>query len=361
MLDLLVDALPTYEGLRIFYILTHVQSPSAVLNAIQRRLCRHMYYGDDVEVPFEVQAEQIIRPFFLRISTMSDAEQAALQQNVGNMAVDETFGATRHLPFEHVTKYLRASAKRGENIDPVHMFLTLQFRPDSFPAPRLRFKQGQSVWMSIAPNDWIRAIVLKTNASSGPGRHVAAYVVKIFPESNDKWMCARAHGNTLPIAMDCDRFIRKKRPPLPPPPGSAPEDARAAAERREAHNRREAMERARELENERQRKARAKEERRRRQEEEERRRLSSVHAAQARAAVREPAPWPADMPLRGEGSDAPARARRETEKTEALARVSEHRARLREQEEERANETLRQMELLELLRIGDSIQRGDGE
>jgi hypothetical protein len=131
-----------------------------------------------------------------------------------------------------------------------------------------------------------------------------------------------------------------------------------AWQRREAHERREAMVRAGELENERQRKARAKEEKRRKEEEEERRRLSSAHAAAARAAAREPAPWPADMPLRGEGSDAPARTRRATEKAEGLARVSEHTARLCEQEEERAKEALRRMELL---RIGNLIQQGDGD
>jgi hypothetical protein len=54
------------------------------------------------------------------------------------------------------------------------------------------------------------------------------------------------------------------------------------------------------------------------------------------------------MPLRGEGSDAPARARRETEKAEALARVGEHKARLCEREEERAKEVLRRMELLRI-------------
>jgi hypothetical protein len=128
-----------------------------------------------------------------------------------------------------------------------------------------------------------------------------------------------------------------------------------ASERREAHDRREAMERAEELEKERQRKARAKEEKRRREEKEQRRRQSSVHAAQA-AAARGPAPWPANMPLGGEGSDAPARTRRETEKAEGLARVSEHRARLREQEEGRSKKALRKMELL---RVGDLIQQGE--
>jgi hypothetical protein len=57
------------------------------------------------------------------------------------------------------------------------------------------------------------------------------------------------------------------------------------------------------------------------------------------------------MPLRGEGSDA-----RPT-KTEGLTRVSEHRARLCEQEEERTKEALRK---LDLLRIGNLIQQGDG-
>jgi hypothetical protein len=163
-----------------------------------------------------------------------------------------------------------------------------------------------------------------------------------------------------PIAHDSDHFIRKKRPPPPPTPGPAPEDPRVAWERREAHDRREATERAKELEKERQRKARAKVEKRRKEEEEERKRLSSVHAAQAavRAATREPAPWPADMPLGGEGSDVPARARRETEKAESLTRVSEHKARLCEQEAERAKEALRRMESL---RTGDLIKRGDRE
>jgi hypothetical protein len=63
------------------------------------------------------------------------------------------------------------------------------------------------------------------------------------------------------------------------------------------------------------------------------------------------------MPFRGEGSDAPARARRETEKAEAVTRVSDHRLRLCEQEEERTKESLRRMELL---RSGDLIQQGDG-
>jgi hypothetical protein len=131
-------------------------------------------------------------------------------------------------------------------------------------------------------------------------------------------------------------------------------------ERRAAHDRREALERAQELEVERLRKARAKEERRRREEEEERKRLSAEHAAQAaaRAAAREPAPWPADKPLRGEGSDVPALSRREAEKAEALARVVEHRVRLYEREGGRAKEALLRMELL---RIGNLIQGGDGE
>jgi hypothetical protein len=64
------------------------------------------------------------------------------------------------------------------------------------------------------------------------------------------------------------------------------------------------------------------------------------------------------MPLRGEGSDAPARARRETEKAAGLTRVSEHKARLCEQEEERTKEAMRR---IELLRIGNLIQQGDGD
>jgi hypothetical protein len=131
-----------------------------------------------------------------------------------------------------------------------------------------------------------------------------------------------------------------------------------ASERREAHDRHEATKHANDLESERQRKARAKEEKQHKEKEEERRRQSSEHAAQAaaRAATREPAPWPVDMPLRGEGSDAAARAKRETKKAEGLARVSEHRARLCEQEEERKKEALRKRAFI---RIGNLILLGD--
>jgi flagellar biosynthesis GTPase FlhF len=203
---------------------------------------------------------------------------------------------------------------------------------------------------------------LQTNAelcnTVGQGSCLAACLIKVVNQrrGEEDWSSLEA----LPIAHGSDFYIRKKRPPPSPAPGPAPEDVHVASERREAHDRHEAMERVRELENERQRKARAKEEKRRKDEEEERRRVNAEHAAQAaaRAAAREPAPWPANMPLRGEGSDVPARARRETEKAEALARVAEHKARLCEQEEERTKEALRQMQLL---RVGDLIQKGDGE
>jgi flagellar biosynthesis GTPase FlhF len=186
--------------------------------------------------------------------------------------------------------------------------------------------------------------------------HVAAYVVSIITITRDvriKQECLMAIGH------DSDNYIRKKRPPLRPALGPAPEDAQVALERCEAHDRRQAMERSAELENERQRKARAEQERRRNEEEEERRQRSAALAAQAvaRAVAREPAPWPADLPLRAEGSDVPARAHREAEKAEALARVLEHLARLCEQEEERVKETLHKMELI---RIGNLIQQGDG-
>jgi hypothetical protein len=122
-------------------------------------------------------------------------------------------------------------------------------------------------------------------------QHVVAYAVKVIGKkhSDESW---NSSEDGFPIAHDHDHYIRKKRPPLSPAPGPAPEDPGVASERREAYDRREAMARAQELEGERQRKARAKEEKRRKDEEEERRRLSSVHAAQAAAmaAAREPAP-----------------------------------------------------------------------
>jgi hypothetical protein len=280
--------------------------------------------------------EQIIGAFVLT-ATARDAKLCAIKGELIslNLGLGVSFGATRPLPFEHVTEFLRASTEKGEDICPVHSFLNIQFRPISWPSLRLRFKKGQAMWVALRQDEWMRATVTETNTELGNlhqlsiSTHVAAYAVHLDAMTPEQEQTG-ALGGELPIVHDCDRYIRKKRPPPPPAPGPAPEDARVVAERREAHDRREAMVRAGELEHERQRKARAKEEKRRKEEEEERRRLSSVHAAQAaaRAATRELAPWPADMPLRGEGSDAPARARRETEKAEALARVSEHRARL---------------------------------
>jgi hypothetical protein len=244
---------------------------------------------------------------------------------------------TRELPFDYVTEFLRSAADREEDISVVHTFSNKQYRTASCPSPRLRFKQGQVVWvLRQSGGRWLRATVweahvpLYCQAGAGVATHVAAYYARIISKSQNTEDLDASGEEFFLIAHDCDYYIRKKRPPPPPAPGPVLEEACVALQRRDAHDRREAMERARELENERQRKAHAKEEKRRREEEEERKRLSSVHAAQAaaRAATREPAPWPADMPLCGEGSDAPARARRETEKAKALARVSEHWARL---------------------------------
>jgi type IV secretory pathway VirB10-like protein len=157
---------------------------------------------------------------------------------------------------------MRFAIERGQDISPVHLLLNAYFRPVSWPSPRLRFKPGQVVWVAVRPREWVRATVLETTWQLSSDwalevcTNVAAYSVRVTRTPGDE----DSGGRDIPIAHDSDMFIRKKRPPPPPAPGPSPEDARVASERREVHDRREAMERARELQNERQRKARAKEE-----------------------------------------------------------------------------------------------------
>jgi hypothetical protein len=76
------------------------------------------------------------------------------------------FGATRPLQFDHVTEFLHSAAERGADIARVHIFLNLQYRPVSWPRPRLRLKQGHSVWVGPRPGVWVRAIVVDTNVAS---------------------------------------------------------------------------------------------------------------------------------------------------------------------------------------------------
>lgn len=372
MLELIVDSLPSLEGLRsLYFTCAHPNVPSILptdlINALERRLRWHEHHGEDSLVPFKEQAERIVGAFFLRPAPASPAAYEVFAKEFSVPRLHLSFGSARQLKFEHVTEFLRAMVKRGETNLAILPFLNFcQFRPVSWPIPRLRFKVGQIVWVSLAPEDWVRATVLHTNAlldgiSHGGSSGIAAYIVhmhKTVLEGTAMWGQIMRIGEDegCPITHDNDLFIRKKRPTEAPAPAPAPEDPRAASARHEAHDRREAMERARVFEAEWQRKARAKDERRRREEEEERQSLARAAQAAARAAAREPAPWPADMPLCG--ADASARARREAEKEEGLARVAEHRTNLREQEEESAREALRKMELR---RVGDLIQRGDGE
>jgi hypothetical protein len=64
MLEMVVDAFPSYDELRTFYLACG-QRPFAVLDAVHRRLRWHEYYdqGDASLVPFEEQMEQIIGAF----------------------------------------------------------------------------------------------------------------------------------------------------------------------------------------------------------------------------------------------------------------------------------------------------------
>jgi hypothetical protein len=303
LFELIVDTIPTFDGLRAFY-LACAQQPANVLDAFKRRLRWHEHYGGEVHshAAFEEQAGRIVGAYFMT-TLASDAVRTTLQDELRGSETAVLFGATHLPPFDDVTEFLRSLAERGQNTDHLHWFLNVQYRHVAWPCPRLRFEPGQVVWVAWQCHHWVGATVLETSAppaeiadmEDGTCRYLAAYMVQVIASSQDLL------HKIWPIAYDSDHYIRKKRPPQQPAPGPAPEDPRVAWQRREAHDRREAMERARELENERLRKARVKEEKRRSDEEEERRRLSSVHAAQAaaRAATREPAPWPADMPLRG--------------------------------------------------------------
>jgi hypothetical protein len=248
MLELILDAFPSFNGMRIFFIVCRPR-PAAVLDAVKRRQRWNDYSeGDDASlVLLEKQLDLIVGAFFstAHVSDIGEFEE-----------IPATFGPTRQLPYEHVTEFMRAWADRAEEISLVLSFLGSHYRPVSWPFPPLRFKPGQTVWVSMSPHDWVRAIVseinVPVNVQEGTQTardvctHVAAYLIR---------MVAKAHGNDdllekeLPVAHDCDLFIRKKRPPPPPAPGPVPEDARVAWERREAQDRREAMERARELEN----------------------------------------------------------------------------------------------------------------
>jgi hypothetical protein len=311
LLDLVADTFPTIDGLRAFYALDLSIRPADVVKTVQRRMRWHEFYGEDAEVPFDVQAERIVGAWF-RVRMV---ERSVIRADFRGSQLLYTFGATRQLPFDHVTEFLRAAAEQGIDTSLVRTLLCLQRRPVSWPSPQLRFKPGQVVWICGEHGDLFRGTVLDTNVHlrneiklAMCTDYVAAYSVRKIQRVHSG---EPSRDKVFAIIHDSDFFIRKKRPPPPPAPEAASDDARVALERRAAHDRREAMERARELENERQRKARAKEEKRRTEDEEERKRLSSVHAAQAaaRVATREPAPWPADMPLRGEGSARPRRPR----------------------------------------------------
>lgn len=114
---------------------------------------------------------------------LSPSECRALWEELGDSGLTHRFGTTRQVPFGHVTEFLRSPAERGEDLYPLHSFLNGQFRPVSWPSPRLRFKPGQAVWVASHPREWVRATVLETNAppvckTGGIAfLHAAAYTV----------------------------------------------------------------------------------------------------------------------------------------------------------------------------------------
>jgi hypothetical protein len=76
------------------------------------------------------EAERIIGPYILT-ATKTDDAYFALRQELDESHLSVTYGSTRRPPFEHVIEFSRASAERGDCIDPVLQFLNLQWRPAS--------------------------------------------------------------------------------------------------------------------------------------------------------------------------------------------------------------------------------------
>jgi hypothetical protein len=162
MIDVVLDTFPTYDGLRKFYMDCGHQ-PLAVLHAVQRRLKWDEYFnGEDASLPpFDKQPEDIVSAFFLTLPE-DDADCDALEQEISSLRLEE-FGSTRQLPYEFVVAFLRAWADKPGGLSSVHYFLSKQFRPMSWPSPRLGFKQGQAVWVAIYHSTWHRATVMEIN------------------------------------------------------------------------------------------------------------------------------------------------------------------------------------------------------
>jgi hypothetical protein len=58
MLDVVADAFPLDFGLRAFYLLCWPPH-AVVLGAVKRRQRYHEHYGEDAQIPFELQAQRI--------------------------------------------------------------------------------------------------------------------------------------------------------------------------------------------------------------------------------------------------------------------------------------------------------------
>jgi hypothetical protein len=104
MFDLVVDAIPTYDGLRAFYFACW-QRPADVLAAVHRCQRWHEYYGDADDatlVPFKEQADRIVGAFVSIVFAKDDAYYA-LKEKLGSSEPAVSYGATRPLPHAQVT------------------------------------------------------------------------------------------------------------------------------------------------------------------------------------------------------------------------------------------------------------------
>lgn len=102
------------------------------LNApFSSRRRNHQRYGDDPEVPFELQAERLVGAWFL----VGEAESSALRDVFRSSQIGVTFGWTRQLPFPHVTEFLRAACEQKEPLINAFPFFNMQARPASPRAP----------------------------------------------------------------------------------------------------------------------------------------------------------------------------------------------------------------------------------
>jgi hypothetical protein len=212
MLDLVVDSCPTFDGLRTFYMLSPMR-PVDVLDLVRRRLSWLEFSGEAVALHegFEQQVEDSIGAYLMSVPS-NVADHDALERSLCDSTLAITFGATRLLPFDQVTEFLRLAAERGEDISPLHFFVNRHLRSASWPSPELRFKPGQAVWVCGKPGDWLRGTVLETHTAvpsflieeGGLVDTVAAYSVRIIlRRGTGMWIMANIRAGipllTIPV------------------------------------------------------------------------------------------------------------------------------------------------------------------